>query len=72
MGYLRRDALLFGLLAAFAVIFAVVLTLAGAPADAVRYALLLCAVLAGCAAVLNAVRAARRRGKLRQIGRAHV
>ena len=67
MGYLRRDALLFGLLAAFAVIFAVVLTLAGAPADAVRYALLLCAVLAGCAAVLNAVRAARRRGKLRQV-----
>lgn len=67
MGYLRRDALLFGLLAAFAVIFAVVLTLAGAPADAVRYALLLCAVLAGCAAILNAVRAARRRGKLRQV-----
>lgn len=67
MGYLRRDALQFGLLAAFAVIFAVVLTLAGAPADAVRYALLLCAVLAGCAAILNAVRAARRRGKLRQV-----
>ena len=41
MGYLRRDALLLGLLAAFAGIYAVVLTLAGAPADAVRYALLL-------------------------------